>query len=185
MNYTEKIQYSPIQTTCRRNACDLNCCFGKTEIQETCFLHMPVWFINFPTVLREHHGQFFLGHQMPENFQLGKKNQNNPNNKTALTCSCLIKHSATEVPVVNNYHSFNHMNQSSAYNWIYSDRLIFSCVFASVCIRKTPFPRQAYKEKWRWKLFHYLKRQPITYITFSAIHPSTPNESYDLVRTHS
>lgn len=35
------------------------------------------------------------------------------------------------------------------------------------------------------KLFHYLRRQPITYITFSDIHPSTPNESCGLARTHS
>lgn len=124
-----------------------------------------------------------LGRQIQEHFQLEeKKKQWKPTTKS-LICFCMIKRPATKVSIVNNYHSII---------WIilvniagFKMTLIFSCVFPTICIRKPPLLGQAYKEKWRWKLFHYLKRQPITYITFSNIHPSTPNVSYDLVRTHS
>lgn len=115
----------------------------------------------------------------------GKK-KNKPTMKThnkILICFYLIKCSATKVSIVNNYHSITWiiLVNMAGFKMI----LIFSCVFPTICIRKPPLLGQAYKEKWRWKLFHYLRRQPITYITFSNIHPSTPNVSYDLVRTHS
>lgn len=153
---------------------------AQEKVRVHFFLHIPVQFTTINLCLLEE-DIWAIRYKNTSNLSR-KKTTMKTHNKTFI-CFYLIKCSATKVSIVNNYHSIT---------WIilvnmagFKKTLIFSCVFPTIYIRKPPLLGQAWKEKWRWKLFHYLRRQPITYITFSNIHSSTPNVSCDLVRTHS